>query len=173
MKTQKLIQRLTIITGERDCGKTTWCRTHLDPVSTDGVLQLKVFSGSDIIGYDAMRFSRGDTVPLLRKNVGDGERIGMFTISGQGFQTAAGWLDEVLRNRSLDILIDEVGKWELRREGFYQQACRAIGSESKSRLYLVVRKPFLQQVAELLEITGAEVIEIDNGEVGRRYTLTS
>ena len=174
---------VVIVSGPRDCGKTTWCRENLKPGSTGGVLLVKVFRENVLIGYDAVRMTGGDGVRLMRIRDGSGgappdwdpvDEIGRFSISARGLDRAADWIREAAEDASRDVLVDEVGRLELNGRGFspaVEFVVRRLGVGGERTLYLVVRITFVRDILKLFGIEEAQVLEIEKGTVRSRSTV--
>ncbi|HUV06879.1 MAG TPA: hypothetical protein VMX75_04055 [Spirochaetia bacterium] len=72
---------VVIISGQRDCGKTTWCRGNLSTETTASVLLVKVYQVSLCVGYDAVRLGTGDRIPFMR----------IRDLTGSGDAPSGGW----------------------------------------------------------------------------------
>ena len=165
---------LVIITGQIDCGKTTWCRERLlvREGSWDGILCLKVLAAGRRVGYDALRFCGGESLPLLRcagcepPGWEAGERVGIFSASVRGLRTANRWLREAARGPAAGLLIDELGPLELAGGGLAQGVRFALGRTSPSRtIYLVVRGSCLELINVAFGLRGAELWRIEAGRI--------
>ncbi len=164
---------VVIVSGPRDCGKTSWCREHLRSSTTDGVLLAKVFRDNLLIGYDAACLDSGESVPLMRtrESAPPGwdqvDEIGQYSISARGISTATDWIRYGAEQSSKDIVVDEVGRLELQKRGFFEvvrSALEALASAGKSKrrtLYLVVRNAFVRDIMKCFAIPAAEVIWIE------------
>lgn len=140
---------VVIISGQRDCGKTTWCRENLSSETTAGVLLAKVYQESLCAGYDAMRLGTGERIPFMRirraayrdltgsrlsrRAAGrrpcgrrTADEIGQFSISAKGLSRATEWIRLSAGDRSKDILVDEVGRLELAGRGFFSAVESAV-----------------------------------------------
>jgi len=179
---------IVIVSGQRDSGKTTWCRENLSAESTAGVLLVKDYEESLFVGYDAVRLGTGARIPFMRiRNfAGSGGRphlgrphrfvdeIGQFRISEEGLSRATEWIRDSAADPSKDILVDEVGRLELEGRGFFsavETAVEQAGPGWRRTLYLVVREIFVRDVMERFGIEQAEVMEIENGAVRSRRAV--
>ncbi len=184
-----------IISGQRDCGKTTWCRESLSTETTAGVLLVKVYHENLCVGYDAVRLGAGDRIPFMRaggtpdwdppglrsaglRSAGlrSAGRIGRFSISSKGLSRAAEWIRESAGDPSKDVLVDEVGRLELEGRGFFsavESAVELTGAGRARTLYLVVREIFVRDVMKRFGIEQAEVMEIEDGAVRSRGAVRS
>jgi len=182
--------RLICITGARDSGKTTWCRRHLLGPDTAGVVSLKVYGpGGDMNGYDAHRIEDGRRLPLLRiasdalpsvaappPGPAPFDRIGRFRVHLPAMQEVNRWIVEAWEGPKKNVVIDEIGRLELRGGGYAPALTRLFGvglsraADTPSgvrtgrTLFLVTREDFLRAVADRFGITPAETWIIQDGE---------
>jgi nucleoside-triphosphatase THEP1 len=159
-------RQLTIVTGPIDSGKTTWCRqlAAANP-GCAGVLLLKVYLHEQRIGYDARCLPHGDPLPFARiaghetEDWVVGERIGPFSMSAAGLQSANAWLCEAAA-RSGDIIIDEVGPLELGGGGMSVGLRAVLASPLRRKLYVVIRHDCLEAACEHFGISGYTLIDV-------------
>jgi nucleoside-triphosphatase THEP1 len=162
-------ERVTIVTGPVDSGKTSWCR-ELAAGKPDcaGVLLLKVFTEGRRIGYDALGLPASETVPFARL-VGEqpagwsGEqRVGPFSISAAGLRAANAWLFRAA-SRPQEILVDEAGPLEIEGGGMAPGLRAVLGSALRQKVYLVVRSGCLEAVCRRFGIRGYGLVDIAAG----------
>ncbi|HUV08785.1 MAG TPA: nucleoside-triphosphatase [Spirochaetia bacterium] len=183
---------LTIITGRRDSGKTSWCVNSLIDGSFDGILMPKVFVSGEFQGFDARRISTGQSVPLLRFGPRESflrephapgpsaekpparsaeQRIGRFSICRPGLEKTRAWIEEAVAGPSVRLLIDEVGRLELRGGGFAEQLSATFECGGDRGVYLVVRRDFVEDVMRKFRISRASLVEVEGGRLLSRSTL--
>lgn len=121
-----------------------------------GVLLIKRMNGNNFIGYDAFRIVNGDTVPFARR-VGfepqdwqTEERIGNFSISQKGKETANHWICEAASRNC--IVIDEVGSLEVRGGGLYESVQYILNQVERKDIFLVVQLRCVDQVCSAFQI---------------------
>ncbi len=171
-------EEIVIVTGPRDSGKTTWCRTNLRDL--DGVFSIKAYQHDQHIGYDALRAGTAKTVPLLRlrsgiadtagternlfgiygNTTGPTRTIGKYLCIDKGFTEAESWIMNAIDIDSHDIVIDEVGKLESKGEGFAQAVRRLVESNLTHRVILVVRDRYVNTVCDTFGITHYKAISV-------------
>ena len=155
---------ITIVTGSRDSGKTTWC-TRAYP-SAHGVIAVKVYSEGLHLGYDAVRPCTGETVPILRTvdsaHIGQAGTIGKFAIINAGFDAANRW---ILNNRAEStLIIDEIGKLELRGDGYAPALETTLNSRRSGQIVLIVRSTYIDDVKRRFCLPDTvEIIDIGRG----------
>ena len=215
--------RVVFIAGERDSGKTGWCRRHLTSPDTDGVLLEKVYRDAESppvesapvelpqvgmppgttrkkpilpkgmpAGYDAVHLRTGERVPFLRLarpdagshcpainagaaeangSIGAAERIGRYAVNLEGRQRANRWIREALAGTGRAVLIDEVGRLEIRNGGFSGSVSAALAESAEKTLYLVVRSEFVSDIMSRFAISRAVVWEIESGNKVRERLI--
>jgi nucleoside-triphosphatase THEP1 len=165
---------VVIVTGARDCGKTTWCRDNLCSETTGGVLLAKAFHHGEFIGYDAVRIGGQERAPFMRVRSFDApgwdpdDEIGQFRISTSGQKKASEWIRLASQDPSRDVLVDEVGRLELAGRGYFPVLRSVLNRSRRGRLYLVVRETHIQDTMKLLGIEEADIIRIAGGKARSR-----
>lgn len=156
---------ITIITGAKDSGKTSWCRRNLTDV--DGVLSLKVIASDICVGYDALRISSGETLPFLRKAAqrsippDENEWIGSYFILPHTLADAERWIQEAVDGPGSGVVIDEIGKLEAQGGGFAPILRKLLVKKVAKHLYLVVRKDLVTIISKYFCLQDTEVITVD------------
>lgn len=169
--------RITIITGNIDSGKTSWCNARFVSSESsafkesrvDGFLSPKVLSDGLRIGYDVKRISTGERVPLARvKNVlpGDWKEAcfyGAFSFSGPAFDAVKLWFSAFAD--SVDtVVMDEIGPLEIGGAGFGKVLGSVLKEKNKFKnIYIVIRKVLVESVCLKFNIENYEEIKVENG----------
>ncbi len=166
---------LIIVTGDIDSGKTTWCKEVFlkQKPGCDGILMIKRMTENNFIGYDAFRILNRDTVPFASRFCLEPqdwqieERIGNFSISQKGKETANRWIYEAAsRNCSV---IDEVGSLEVRGGGLYKSVQYIFNQVERKDIFLVVQMRCIDQVCSAFQIKNCRVLS----ELKSPHTKTS
>lgn len=169
-----------LVTGERGCGKSSWCVRRLSVLRTTGarvrgVYSPAVFRGAEKVGIDLVLLSTGARHALARTAACgvesaredtlrmEGPQIGPYHFSAAAFAAAETELLEAARSLSTldEIIIDEIGPLELRRhEGFargfaaildaYRAATHPAGAR-RPRLVVVVRPELFEELRTMVE----------------------
>jgi nucleoside-triphosphatase THEP1 len=165
--------RITIVTGERDSGKTRWCAEHL--ADAEGVVAMKRFLDGEHIGYDARNPRSGASVPLLRIATGAGNespRIGKYRLLDAGFAEAERWIRRGLTTDAPALVIDEIGRLELGGGGYASVLHETVASRYGGSLYLVVRRELVESVTAVFlcgrTATSGETVVLTIVDVDRR-----
>ncbi|NOY09737.1 MAG: hypothetical protein GXP33_12950 [Spirochaetes bacterium] len=169
--------RITIITGSIDSGKTSWCNAML--VSTessvfkegrvDGILSPKVLSGGIRVGYDVKRISTGERVPLARvKNAlppgwKEAYFYGTLSFSEPAFDVVKSWFSAF--PGSVDtVVMDEIGPLEIGGAGFGKVLEFVLKEKNKfKKIYIVIRKVLVESVCLKFNIENYEEIKVEKG----------
>lgn len=158
---ERKMTRLTFITGERNAGKTSWCR-RLARTSKQagrqvaGLLSLGVYRGGvkyaiDLVDLQLQRRRRLATRDGSRPADGMAWRFD---------RKALAWGNDVLRQADgSDILVvDELGPLEFERGGGFQAGMDLLDHGRYNEAYVVVRPRLL--AAATARWPGGEIVEI-------------
>lgn len=147
-----LTPRITLITGERDSGKTTrlWqeiARYRAMPdVRLGGVATLPVPPGASKSEYVLQNLQTGETRLLLsEREISGGERFGRFFVDTSVFF----WANSAILAQfahSTHIVFDEIGRIELSGGGLAPSFSVAV-QQKRNVVIAVVRTSFLSDVA--------------------------
>ncbi len=146
------------ITADRDKGKTTYLQNLIkqQPEHFGGILSI---AGPNKESYYAFNVETKETRLLMSCEGNSGITIGKFHCQQETFD----WAKAVIENSQKPaIVIDEVGRLELRDEGFAPalKATLKILQNSDKDLYLAVRQQFIKEVLQHFEIREYRVIEV-------------
>jgi nucleoside-triphosphatase THEP1 len=162
-------QRVTIVTGPIDSGKTSWCRAQAAGMpDCAGVLLLKVFAEGRRIGYDALGLPASETVPFARlageqpSGWRSEQQVGPFSISAAGLRAANAWLFQAA-SRPREILVDEAGPLEIAGGGMAPGLRAVLGSAVPQKVYLVVRSGCVAAVCRRFGIRGYRLVDLSAG----------
>lgn len=164
-------QRITIVTGPRDSGKTSWITNEYHLLGGDGIIMPKVFEDDTHLGYDIQFLSSGDRLAVCRsKKILDGlESVGgspergicrwefdeeMFTKAEASIRNITGW------DSKSPFFIDEIGALELEGRGFSNLLSSLLsraGSLEVGDLYIGMR---LNLVRDLIKRFGIRYTDI-------------
>lgn len=119
---------VTIITGDKNTGKTTYMESWYTRDSWGvGFLSRKVFDSGRFVGYDLVLLPGGEYLPLCRLD-GQGEKEGIsrergigqgrFIFDSHAFREASCWVNAYPLRESEPVWIDEIGALELSGRGF-------------------------------------------------------
>jgi len=162
---------ISIITGRRGIGKTTYVLKMIEEIRTNGnkssgIITPAIYDeDSNKVGFYALDLTNGDQWELGRSDKDlNGHSYGPFSFSERGFIRANEILKCALTKGSEDVFLDEIGPMELiRGYGFYP-VLSLITSFNKDRdLYLVIRPELIKKFTNIF-LPGKEykVVEITN-----------
>jgi nucleoside-triphosphatase THEP1 len=154
-----------IITGAREEGKTTWVKKLAaelcqNKIKATGIISERIIEESTTTGYDIIDLENGARHSFLRTS-GQGEPgIGKFTIIENGLAEGRKILHNAASGKAGIVIIDEVGKLELKREGWSGSIDELIGKPVN--LLLVVRDEFVDEVKSRWNLSEAVTFNIRN-----------
>jgi nucleoside-triphosphatase THEP1 len=150
-----------IITGDKDVGKTSKIKEIYLEKGGDGFISEKIIKDDIFYGYKLTRLSTGESrefiyenryAPVYWTNVIRNIR---FTFSIPAFDAAESWIDEIINKGISPIYIDEVGKLELKKQGFYT-ALKKLVNHNKN-VYIGIRKDYVMDFIKKFDITQYDI----------------
>jgi len=156
--------KITIISGKRGGGKTTFLKDHL---------QKNKFAEDKLFGFIAENKANGDEYSicnitnkkcktLCKRNSPETGKLQLqdFWFNENTIKTGAQWLREGFKTNNPVFIIDEIGKFEL--DGFvWDNILKSILKNNKGELIITVRNKFLESVLNKYSIReNAEIIKI-------------
>lgn len=155
---------ILILTGPTRSHKTTTLRKWSDQRNDcGGVLS------PDVDGFRVLyNITSGESIPW-QKRMPESEAdliVGRFSFDPEAFRIAQGWLDELFNDPDIrQIILDEVGKLELKGQGWAAWLHSTIPKLGEKTLILVVRRSLLDEV---INTFGMEEVSV----VGKDYFTT-
>ncbi len=148
---------ITIIVGALDSGKSTKMTEIFRQKGGDGFVSSKRFDGEIFTGYDLVRLTTEERIPLARVLPSriDGFEYGRFIFSKKAFDYAERIYREIIAARSSPIFIDEIGRIELDGRGFDNIFRRLVLSEAE--IYFCARDAFLEKIVEAYRIRNPRI----------------
>ena len=160
--------QVTIITAEINSGKTTYAK-HLIEGHEMEYLGFLSLSDSQKKEFYLQDINDRKKILIMSESGNDAyEKLGRFYLDPNGFDIAFNSLIEEINNSSDNktVLIDEVGRLELRGKGFNALINKLI--EMDIDLLLCVRKSFVREVIEKYGFTNCKVINVEYDESFRK-----
>ncbi|HDS59295.1 MAG TPA: DUF2478 domain-containing protein [Thermoplasmatales archaeon] len=150
--------RVFLLTGKRHAGKSTavYDLVQRRPGHWGGVVCVPVFEGGQKVGSDAVDVMTGERVSFARTS-GEGIRVGRYHVSPAGIAHGRRAIERAVRE-GRPVIVDEVGRLELRGEGFMPSVRWAVAEAPQ--VLLVVREELQQEVAEKLGLTHPAVLSL-------------
>jgi nucleoside-triphosphatase THEP1 len=154
-----------IVTGDIAEGKTRFVerlisRLQALDVRLGGFYSPRIMDGVNTTGYDLVGLRTRERIPFLRENQDrDRADIGRFSVVGNAFLVAGQWLEEDGYCGARLIVIDEVGKWEMRGKGWAESLEKQL-LHRVTGLVLVVRRAFVDDVVRHWDLKPVTVFDI-------------
>ena len=149
---------IKIYTGRVHTGKTTalrkWCKERKDVGGflTPDIEGLRMFQ--DIKSNEILSFQLNNTEP------GQTIEVGTYIFKKSIFQYGNEIIEEQIQNSSIDyIIIDELGKLEMKGEGFSKAASLISANYMKKNFIIVVRDFLVHSVAQKYNFPSYTVVE--------------
>ncbi len=165
MKSQNFIQKIFIITGSMDAGKTKFVKNlvkifHEKQIEISGIYAEKMFENSDRIGYNLVEIATGISMPFLRKSDDLNEqKIGPFAIYQEAINFGNICMTELTMSDNQLVIIDEIGNLELSGGG-WATALEHLLQAKNQHILITVRTKFVEKVMEKWKIHSAKIFDI-------------
>ena len=173
--------KVVIITGGVKAGKTSFLRKVSEELNKSGKLVCgfispRILDGNTTVGYSIQNVETGEILPFLNEKkaelIDTSKSIGKYFIDSDTEQKAKQILSDALLKGADIIIIDEVGRLELRGGGWCEELQELLQS-NKATLVLSVRDSFVQPVIEYFKIDNVEVCEVENALPEEVVTLVN
>jgi nucleoside-triphosphatase THEP1 len=151
-----------IITGEINQGKTEKALSIFSCKRGDGFISRKTFKNNIFNGYEIVRLSTGESIPLACRSDStpllwdEIYTVGSFSFSKKGFTFAESIADEIIKGDANPVFIDEIGPLELEGKGFFKILQKLLLTEKD--IYITVRKSCLNDVIGAFKLEKYEII---------------
>ncbi len=156
---------ITFVVGTIDSGKTSYlAKLFSEQGQGDGFLARKIFRGTKVYGYEAVRLSTKQSFAwLIRDDYYRNEfekegRIGPFHVDLRRLALMEASYETMLDRKVTPIYLDEIGPWELSGNGF-NALFRKLGAKQWD-VYVAVREDLLAEVIRLYAIQDYRVIRV-------------
>jgi nucleoside-triphosphatase THEP1 len=143
---------LTLISGEIESGKTSFCRQFAEALheigwNTAGILSPAVFNEGVKTAIDGLDLRSGKRVRVAELNTGDAPRMGLNTRRWRFSTDALEWCNAILKAAvPCDLLvIDELGPLEFQRGEGLLAAFEAVDSRRFEACLVVVRPSLVEK----------------------------
>ncbi len=148
--------KLTIITNDKNKGKTSYLVNYVLHNKVNGILAL---SDDTKTFYSATRISDGESKVILDVNYSKKHRIGKFGIDIEAFNWANNYLKTLVDNNKETIVLDEIGQLELYKRGYYKFLAYA-KKNYKGHLIISCRKEFVEKIKLFFELEDIKVLDL-------------
>ncbi len=160
---------IQIITGPRDCGKTSRLLSLFNQNQTgDGLLSIKQFhpASNQITGYRLLHLSSQKSHSLARRTSPGSPpsatpqqyQLGDFTFSPSAFTYAETLLNTLIERQIQPIYLDEIGLLELNDHGFAPIVPALIVSGLD--LILAIRHRYLDEAIDTFSIPSPSIVKL-------------
>jgi len=169
MNKGKFIQKIFIIRGSRNEGKTAFAKKIIDElkrknIPVGGILSLKVIEDSQLIGYDIVDIETGDTEVFLRVNEESWkEKIGKFHINPKGLEMGLAILNPARLTDKKLVVIDEIGLLELENKG-WAGCLQELLIASKYNIMITVRDIYVDDVINRWKMKDVTILRISEND---------
>lgn len=170
---EKQHAKVFIISGGVADGKSTFLARLVEELKKEhkdiaGFISPRILKGTETVGYqieDVSTKERFKLFGLKDDKAGDAAKtIGKFIIDSSAQHRAKQLLSEVPDTKTTIFIIDEVGRMELRGDGWCDDVKR-IYQRNNSCLILAIRQEFVEDVKEHFAFNNAQVIEVKKAEL--------
>lgn len=149
---------ITIITGDKNVGKTSYLEAWYDREKRGvGFCSRKVWHGETCEGYDLVFFPAGGSRPLMRvKEKPASGSSSRFQVDPAAVLRAEQWMRSHPWSRTAPVWIDEIGRLELEGKGFDSLFRRVLAERREIRV--VFRKQVLKDLIAQYGLRGYRLI---------------
>ena len=157
--------RVILVTGEKHCGKTTLVDNFIASLAgrklrIAGILARGLWKDGLRAGFDLVDLSDGSITHLARRRRRpDPQHRLMFDFLNPGLRAGAQALDPLLCRRADIVVVDEIGRLELRGDGWASHI-NALLPLPTPLFILIVRLDCLQQICDGFGCGYAPVIDV-------------
>ncbi len=158
-----------IVSGKVAEGKTTFIKelvSHLasNQLQMAGIYSQRMMNEGETIGYDVVNVRSGISFPFLRIGErAESQKIGKFHILNDGYLKGLEILEAEMVNHIDLIVMDEIGKLELKQAGWSMPFTQWQSLEVP--LLIAVRSDFVEEIISHWNITNYMVFEVSETKV--------
>ena len=150
-----------ILTGEVHSGKSTALKAWLINRNKVGG-----FLSPDIENKRFIQSIKDDyIIPFQVDASFEGEKleIGPYIFDQNAFNQATDWTMNQMNDDEIDwIIIDELGKLELKEKGFYRLAKSILKNQNSKHIIFVIRDFLVDDLVQLLSLKDAKIIKVND-----------
>ena len=144
-------KKVTIITGDRQSGKTTRLLKHIETlknscVSVAGIIAIGTFKNDIRNSFSLKDISTNTEKAFMSTSeCNNCEKIGRFYINNETYKWGVMVLENAIKSDVNTIVIDEIGMLELNEKGWYSVLVKALNTNKN--IVITVRNKFADDVA--------------------------
>lgn len=166
---QNFTQKIFIITGKMDVGKTTFVKKVIENlksknIKVGGIYTQKVKENNERIGYDLVAVQTNKSEIFLRIEENENlEKIGIFSIFPKALALGIESLKPENNKENQLIIIDEIGKLELENKAWAKSLDELI-QFNKNHLLLVVREDITEKIIKKWSLQNYFVFNLNENQ---------
>jgi nucleoside-triphosphatase THEP1 len=159
-------QKVFIITGSRQQGKTTQVQKIItvlkeNGIQLGGIYSPRIMEEEITIGYDIVNIMTNEREKFLRQSdYGNLMKIGGYSIFPEGLQKGREALKLSVNTDNRIVIIDETGSLELEDKG-WDECIQNLVSASQNHILLVVRDIFVEKVIQKWNFTNVFILDVN------------
>ncbi len=166
---QKVKQKIVIITGKMDIGKTTFIKKVIENlksknIKVGGIYTQKVKENNERIGYDLVAVQTNKSEIFLRIEGNENlEKIGIFSVFPKALALGIESLKLENNKENQLVIIDEIGKLELENKAWAKSLDELI-QFNKNHLLLVVREDITEKIIKKWSLQNYFVFNLNENQ---------
>jgi nucleoside-triphosphatase THEP1 len=166
---QKVKQKIVIITGKMDIGKTTFIKKVIENlksknIKVGGIYTQKVKENNERIGYDLVAVQTNKSEIFLRIEGNENlEKIGIFSVFPKALALGIESLKPENNKENQLVIIDEIGKLELENKAWAKSLDELI-QFNKNHLLLVVREDITEKIIKKWSLQNYFVFNLNENQ---------
>lgn len=166
---QNFKQKIFIITGKMDIGKTTFVKKTIENlksknIKVGGIYTQKVKENNERIGYDLVAVQSNKSATFLRTEGNENlEKVGIFSIYPKALALGIESLKPENNKENQLVIIDEIGKLELENKAWAKSLDELI-LFNKNHLLLVVREDITEKIINKWSIQNYFVFNLNENQ---------
>lgn len=158
--------KVSLICGAVGSGKSTYAQTVANLLTerklrVGGILSLRLKNNDETTGYDLLDLSTNVTEKFLRFGKVPGkEQIGRFSIFPEGIEKGIRTLERATHDKFDLVIVDEVGRLELRGDG-WSDILKKLIEMPETPLLITVREGLEQEIIDKWHISDYEIVNVE------------
>jgi len=166
---QNFVQKIFIITGKIDSGKTTFIKNLIEnlkekKIKVGGIYSQKIFENNVRIGYDLFDINTNKSEIFLRKNInGNYNKIGIFSIFPKALELRIESLKPENNTENKIVIIDEIGNLEFSDKA-WAKSLEELIKFPQNHILIVVRETLTEKVIEKWNLQNYTVFNLHEAE---------
>jgi len=156
--------KVNIITGRKQAGKTTFLLKKIVELRNNGNKICGIIARGTFSNNTRHRFyvhnveTKEEQLLMSSDAIINADKIGRFFIRKEAFNWGTDILKESIKSDCKIIVLDEIGRFELKEKGWANILSELI--DSNKQLYLVIRKEWVNEIIAKYNITDYKIITL-------------